>query len=220
MKKLLSTSLFTVAISFLFIACANQPTTSTIISDTSMLKASPFKDGAHYYLKKGVNFKNYNNIEIPAIPIIKSDKKDASLDEALLNSISVYFRKSLLSELNSVVSKNSKQGTLTIEVSVTSLGKEFKDLKFYQYIPVGLALTALKRGAGFEDKNLVIGIALKVTDTKTKEVLAMVVDTDIKEGIKSDQKIKLSDVTPSLDKWVKHYKIKLQELLDNKHSNL
>ena len=48
----------------------------------------------------------------------------------------------------------------------------------------------------------------------------MVVDTDIKKGIKSDQKIKLSDVTPSLDKWVKHYKIKLQELLDNKHSNL
>ncbi len=218
--KMLIKTMSLVAVSLLFVACTKQPTTSTIISDTSMLKPSPLKEGAHYYLKEGVDFKNYNKIEIPVIPIVKDNPKDTTLDENLLSSISSYFRESLYSELNSVINRNNKSNSLTIDVSVTSLGKEFKDLKFYQYIPVGLAITAIQRGVGLADKNLVIGIALKVTDSKTKEVLAMVVDTDTRKGFSSNQKIQLEDLKPSLDSWVKNYKERLQELIDNKHSKL
>ncbi len=207
-------------VSLLFVACAKKPTPNNIISDTSMLKPSPLKEGAYYYLKKGVDFKSYNKIIISDIPVIKDNPEDVAFDENLLNSISIYFRSELMSELNSVVNKNMGKSSLKFDVSVTSLGKEFKSLKFYQYIPVGLAITAITRTTGIEDKNLVIAIALKVTDSKTNEVLAMVVDSNVKKGFSKNQEIIFEDIKPTLDEWVEHYKTRMQELIDNKHNNL
>ena len=213
MKVFLQFSVLLV-VSLLFSACAStQPVVNnSIIEDTSMLKPSPHKEGAFYYLKKDVDFNMYNKIVVPTIPIVKDAMTDSSMDESLLTDISAYFRMALDAELNPIVAKNSGQGSLTLEVSVTSLGKEYKDLKFWQYIPVGLAVTAVKRGVGKEDKNLVINIALKIIDTQTKEVIGIVVDSDMQEGFEKNQKITLSDVKPSLEAWVEHYKVRLIEL--------
>lgn len=216
MKKLLKITLLFI-LSIFFIACSKQVYSNNIISDTSKLKPSPYKEGAHYYIKKGVDFKFYNKIIISDIPIIKDDVKDKSFDKELLIDVSTYFKNELDKELNSVVNKNLGNKSLSIEISVTSLNKEYKDLKFYQYIPIGLAITAIKRGVGGEDKNLVIAIALKITDTKTNELIAMGTDTDVKKGFKSNQKIKFEDLKPSIDTWVKRFKKRLQELVDNKN---
>ena len=200
----------------IFTGCATgaQPSANNLINDTSKLKPSPTKKGAKYYLKEGVDFKKYGKIEVPTISIVKSDKSDKTISKNTLNEVTDYFRTALQYELNSAVEGNAGTDSLTVNVSVTSIGKEYKDLKIYQYIPVGLALTAIKRGAGAEDKDLVILIALKVTDTKTKEVIAVVIDSDVRKGFDEDKKITLSDIKPSLDKWVKHYKTSLQKLVN------
>lgn len=200
----------------LFTGCAvgNQPSSNNLIEDTSVLKPSTTKEGAYSYLKEGVDFKKYKEVNVSDIAIVKSDKKDETINDTTLINISNYFQSSLQYELNSVLETNMGNETLLVDVSVTSLGKEYKDLKIYQYIPVGLAITALKRGVIGEDKNLVIQIAIKVSDARTKEVIAMVVDSDVQKGFPADKRITLADIKPSLDAWVSHYKSTLKKLIN------
>lgn len=200
----------------LFTGCTvgNQPSSNNFIEDTSLLKPSPTKEGAFSYLKKGIDFRDYREVRVSNIPIVKSDKKDETISNVTLENVSSYFQSSLQYELNSVLESNKGNKALTVDVAITSLGKEYKDLKLYQYIPVGLALTAIKRGVIGEDKNLVIQIAIKVRDARSNELIAMVVDSDVQKGFSSNKRITLEDIKPSIDEWVSHYKSTLQELIN------
>ncbi|QKJ23681.1 DUF3313 family protein [Poseidonibacter lekithochrous] len=200
----------------LFTGCAigNQPSSNSFIEDTSLLKPSPTKEGAYSYLKDGINFKDYREVRVSNIPIVKSDKKDETISNTTLDNVSSYFQSSLQYELNSALESNAGNKALTVDVAITSLGKEYKDLKLYQYIPVGLALTVIKRGVVGEDKNLVIQIAIKVRDASTNELVAMVVDSDVQKGFPADKRITLTDIKPSIDKWVSHYKSTLEKLIN------
>lgn len=213
MKSIIKITSVLIASVLLTSCTSNKQTHLTPENKQVELKKSPYKEGAYYYLNEKVDLKNYINVTIPFIPIIK-EKSDESIDESTMNSISTYFKNNLQSELNSVLLKNNGAKNLTINISITSIEKEYKSLKFYQYIPVGLAITALKRGVGGEDKNLITKISLKVSDSNTKELIAVVVDSESIKGFEKDETITFKDVKPSLDNWIKHYKNSLEKLVD------
>ena len=143
-----------------------------------------------------------------------TDNKNNIANKKLLNDISTYFTTNLEKNLQEVVkNRRIRKNTLVFQASIISLDVSYDNLEFYQYLPYGLAFTAIKRSTGIEDKKLRVGFALKVFDEKTKETLITVVKHDISDSNVSNSKdLKIDDLKPVLDKWIKRYSSKMEQL--------
>lgn len=207
-------------IALLFTACSStQPTGSTLIKDTSKLKPSPYNDTAHYYLKKNIDFSMYSHVHVPKIEILDEKQQDKASAE-LKSKISNYFTNTLNEKLNKEIMNNKGTKTLVFDVAVTTLDVGFEAMKAYNFIPIGLAIKAISRGTGIEERQLSLAIALRVTDKNSGEIIAMVVDSKIKEKIKDIQSLTFTDVKPLLDEWITLYAKRLNELNQGKYKNL
>lgn len=216
MKKLISILLL-VIVSIFIVGCSSKSIKqNSIVNNLSQLKPSPLNENTLYYLKSGVNFKNYNIIKVPTIEITYENK---SLEnKRLTNLISIYFTNKLSLELNSIFNNNQGNQQLELEASIISLDVSFDDLKFYNFLPYSLAFKALKRGTGIEKRKLRVHLALKLIDIKSKDIIAQLITKNIKESSLTIEEISFSDVKPILDKWVALYKLRLQELNEDKYN--
>ncbi|GGD48145.1 hypothetical protein GCM10012288_23000 [Malaciobacter pacificus] len=230
-----TTTLLTLLISlFIFTGCANkiELKPNNVVNDISKLKQSESDENSYYYIKKDVNFSKYNKIKVPKINVYMAkdkegvqkivddasnyftDNKNNIANKKLLNDISTYFTTNLEKNLQEVVkNRRIRKNTLVFQASIISLDVSYDNLEFYQYLPYGLAFTAIKRSTGIEDKKLRVGFALKVFDEKTKETLITVVKHDISDSNVSNSKdLKIDDLKPVLDKWIKRYSSKMEQL--------
>ena len=200
-----------VATALLFSACSSKdPKQTSLIENPSLLKQSKKDDSVYSYVKKDVDFSKYSSIMVPRITI-KGDSENR-LHEQLEMRISNYFTDNLDAHLNEIIKNNPGAGSLLLEVSIDSVQVGYEDLKVWQYIPVSLAIKAIGRGTGIEDKDLNVAIALRIKDNATKETLAMAIDTKMKEDIKDIADVTFEDVKPMLDKWINRLTMRFTEL--------
>ena len=193
---------------------------NTLIEDLSLLKQSPKDEDTFYYINKDTDFSNYNNVTINPIKII-TDLKETQVDEKLIKDVSIYFQNRLNEEVKPVYQNNEKGSrSVHLSISIISLNASYDDLKIYQYLPYGLAFTALKRGSGFEKRKLRTSLALKLYDSKTLKTLVLVIDAETGREVKDIENISLDDVKPALDRWAKRYKLRTQELIDGKYKKI
>lgn len=219
MKQVL-TFLLAAFVATIFTACAGtQPQANNLIKDTSKLKPSPLNESAHYYLKKGTDFSKYSTIFVPRVMIIEN-KDQEKADVNLTKGISDYFTSNLNKRLNNAIKNNPGMESLVLDVSITSLDVGFEAMKAYNFIPIGLALKAISRGTGIEERQLNVALALRLTDKRTKEVVALVVDSKVQENVKDLESLTLSQVKPLLDQWIKLYETRLKELSQGKYKDL
>ncbi len=235
-----TTIILTLIISiFIFTGCANkiEIKPNNVVNDISKLKPSPISKNIYYYLKKGTDFSKYNNIIVPEIKVYMAKNKrgvnkvvddisnyftsdvNNQFDKKLLNNISLYFTTNLQKNLQEVVKdKKLRKNTLIFQASIISLDISYNNLEFYKFLPYGLAFTAIKRSSGIEDKKLKVNFALKIIDNKTNEIIAAVIEHDISHSkVSSSKDLKIDNLKPILDKWIKKYSLKLQELKEGKH---
>lgn len=233
-------TLLTLIISlFIFTGCANkiELKPNSVVNDISKLKQSQTDENSYYYIKKDVDFSKYNKIEVPKINVFMAKNKEGIqkvVDDAssyfadnknniantkLLNDISTYFTTNLEKNLQEVIkNRRIRKNTLVLQASIISLDVSYDNLEFYQYLPYGLAFTAIKRSTGIENKKLRVSFALKVFDEKTKETLVAIIEHDISDSKVSDSKdLKIDDLKPVLDKWIKKYSLKLQKLKNGEY---
>jgi len=157
---------------------------------------------------------------VQAIEIIEENKEEP-VNKKLANEIASYFTEKLSNDFNNVPMNNSKDNQdVALYVSLTAIDVSYNDLKFYQYLPYGLAFTALKRGSGFEGKKVRVALALKIVDKKTSKILAIVVDKKVGEEVKNKEVLSLNDVKPLLDAWSKRFSTRLAELKSGKYKQL
>lgn len=234
------TIILTIIISiFIFTGCANKIKVkpNNVVNDISKLKQSPTNENTYYYLKKDTDFSKYNNIIVPKIKIyMGKDKENVNkivddisnyftdninnkIDKKLLNDISSYFTINLQKNLQELVTnKRFRKKSLIFKASIISLDVSYDNLEIYQYLPYGLAFTAIKRSTGIEDKKLRINFALKVIDKESNETIAAVIEHDISDSEVSNSKdLKINNIKAILDKWIKKYSLKLQELKEGKY---
>ncbi len=209
---------------FILTGCSfTQPETpkkaNTLIEDLSLLKQSPKDENTFYYIDKGTNFSDYNNVTINPIKII-TDLNETQVNEKLIKDVSIYFHNKLTEEIKPVYQNNKKgSSNVHLSISIISLNATYDHLKIYQYLPYGLAFTALKRGSGFEKRKLRTSLALKLYDSKTLKTLVLVIDAETAREVKDIENITLADVKPALDRWAKRYGIRTKELIDGKYKN-
>jgi len=220
MKTLTKITLASLAFILLLSGCASSSVQSTtFIPNPKILKESPLHEDTMYFLEKDVNFNNYN-VKIQPIEIIENDKEEP-INKKLSQEISTYFTQKLSTDFNAVPMNNSKDNeNVQLYVSLTAIDVSYDDLKIYQYLPYGLAFTALKRGSGFEGKKVRVALALKIVDSKTSKVLAIVVDKKVGDDVKNKEVLSLDDVKPLLDAWSKRFSTRLTELKSGKYEKL
>jgi hypothetical protein len=226
----------------IFTGCANkiEVKPNNVIKDISKLKQSTLNENTYYYIKKGTDFSKYNNIIVPEITVyMAKDKENVNkvvedisnyftdnvnneVDKKLLDDISLYFTKNLQKNIQEIVeNKRFIKRSLEIQASIVSLNVSYDNLEFYQFLPYGLAFTAIKRSTGFEDKKLRVNFALKVIDKKTKETLALLLEHEVLDSrVNSSKKLTIKDIQPILDKWINKYSIRLKEIKEGKYKNL
>jgi len=191
---------------------------NTLIEDLSLLKPSPLNENALYYIDKETDFSTYNNIIINPVKVI-TNTKDEDVNEQLIKDISTYFNAILSKDIKSVYPNNGKNlKSLQLSISIVNIEATYDDLKIYQYLPYGLAFTALKRGTGIEDRKARVSLAIKLYDAKTLKTLALLVDKEAGKDIDYDEKVTLDSVKPILDEWSRLSKVRLTELKNGKYT--
>lgn len=239
MKKMIK--LISIAVLFvLFLTgCANkiEPTPNKIVNDLSKLKKSPLSENTYYYIKKGTDFTKYNNIIVPQIKVYTAKNKEGAqkvvddlsnyftsevknkTEKKLFDDISLYFTTNLQKNLQEVVeNKSSKKNSLIFNASIISLDVSYDNLEIYQFLPYGLVFTALKRGTGIEERKLRVNFALKIIEKDTNETIVALIEHNISNSqIKSSKELKIDDLKPILDKWIKKYTLRLNELKIGKY---
>jgi hypothetical protein len=231
--------LFTLITSiFIFTGCANkiEVKPNKVIKDISKLKQSSLSENTYYYIKENTDFSKYNHVTVPKIKVyMAKDKENVNkvvedisnyftdnvnneVDEKLLNDISLYFTKNLQNNIHEIIKdKKSIKRSLKIQASIVSLNVSYDNLEFYQYLPYGLAFTAIKRSTGFEDKKLRVNFALKVIDKKTDETIVLLLEHEILDSrVNSSKQLTIEDIQPILDKWINKYSLRLKELKELK----
>jgi len=217
MKTITKITLASLAFVLLLSGCASSTMQSTtFIPNPQVLKESPLNEGTLYFIDKSADFKKYN-VKVQPIEIIE-DKEEEVVNQKLGKEISTYFTQKLSSDFNNVPMNNNKDNQdVKLYVSLTAIDVSYDDLKIYQYLPYGLAFTALKRGSGFEGKKVRVTLALKIVDSKTSKVLAIVVDKKVGDEVKNKKVLRLNDVKPLLDDWSKRFSTRLSELKSGKY---
>lgn len=158
-KKLLALSL---ASAFMFLGCASKEVhKNELVSNKQMLKQSPLDENVLYYMNSNFDVNNFNKLYVRKISVIKNENSK-NVDEKVLKQITSYLQSSLENRLSSVIQNNKKDGELALEIAISNIDVSYKDLAFYQYLPYGLAFTALKRGTGFEQKKTKYSIGFKI----------------------------------------------------------
>ena len=206
---------------FVITGCASKVEVhpNELVKQTHLLKPSPLREDALYYINKKFDVHSYNHIQVPKIKLLTDDVKRELIDKKTLTMTTIYFRNALYNKLNHVIKDHQKQHDLILEVAIVSLDVSYDDLAFYNYLPYSLALKAIKRGTGIEGKKLRVHLALKLIDAKSKETLAMVVDKNVDKEVKSLEELRFSDIKPILDSWVSLYTLRLQEFKEGKYNN-
>ncbi len=76
---------------FIFTGCANkiEVKPSNVVNDISKLKPSPINENTYYYVKKGVNFSQYNNIIVHKMKVYMAKDKEGV--NKVVDDISNYF---------------------------------------------------------------------------------------------------------------------------------
>lgn len=190
--------------------------TNNLIKNEQILKQSSLDENVRYYKTKGFDFKNYNKITVEEIRIIDNENNN-KVDKKILDKITNYFHSNLETKLNSVIKTNQKENELVLKIAIANIETAYEELAFYQYLPYGLAFTAIKRGIGYEKRDLNIQLILKLIDKKSKKSQVLLVDNGLVKNIQSQDELSFVNTKPLLDAWIAKYTKRVKELNQGKY---
>lgn len=176
---------------------------SGFLNDYSILKPTPGDKDTLGYVTPNIDWTKYNSVMIDKVLVITPDGKqkvDGKLLVAIADKFQELLKQKLAKQFNVV--NYAGNGTIRLQVAITSVFSSYDDMKGYQYIPIAAAVTGAKRAAGAENKNVRVMSELKMIDSVNGQLLAQV--ADLKGGAKKqnkDSEVLLVDVVPILQQW-------------------
>ena len=204
MKKLLTTLLVSSA---LLTGCAankvSEDKYSGFLNDYSILKPAPDDKDRLGYLTPGVDWKKYNSVMVDKVLVIAPDSEQKT-DGKLLVAIADKFEDLIKQKMSKkfTVVDHAGEGTIRLQVAITSVFASYDDMKAYQYIPIAAAVTGAARASGTEKKYARVMTEIRMVDSVNGQLLGQAVDLkgDDEKPVK-DSGIALEDVVPILEHW-------------------
>lgn len=194
---------------------------SGFLGNYSDLKEDEKYVGTVSWIAPDADFKKYDSFIVTPVQINHGlEEKDKTPERlALFKKISEYLTEGYKQaiEKNSAFKRAETAGpkTLKLETSISAVAVQHDDLKFYQFIPVALVVTAVKRATVDHGSVRILGEA-RITDSQTNKVLLRGMSLRKGQEIKSEKdQLTFEEVKPALDSWLKDAERRLQELKAN-----
>lgn len=143
----------------------------------------------------------YQKLMVDAVQFYPAPMASEEVSDRTLNDIRNYVDKGLHDKLaaKGLLATEPGPGVLRVRPAITAVASQGEGLKPYEVLPIGFLISQAK-GRGRE---ATIQIEIEVLDSVTGER----VSASLRKGVgakleRSDAKLKLSDLTPLLDKWI------------------
>jgi len=195
----------------LLTACAANKVTeeshSGFLANYAQLQPSEIYPNSKVFVESDVNFSNYKSLMIDKVVILSSAALE-NPNDSLMRSIATQYEQELKDSFRQQGYKIVNQagaGTARIQTAITSVYTSFDDLKAYQYIPIAAAITGTMRATGKAKRNARVMMEAKVTDAKTNQLLASIIDLQKGEEVDEGNKVSISDVKPVLKQWATRF---------------
>ncbi len=158
------------------------------LDDYSLLEPSPYHEDTKRYRKPGIDLVQYEKIIFEPIDIFyspDSEYKGISPDELKLLADS--FRDLMVKELEPKypVIQTPGKGVLRARMAITNVNMKKKKRGLFGYMPIGIAVTALKDAAGLRVVLDDSKIEAELIDSETGETVGLLLDSkasDTPEG--------------------------------------
>ncbi len=209
-KQLLAT--FALTSSLLVAGCSSSTTKpeqySGFLSDYSILKPATSASGAPVmrWVKPGLDLGKYNSVLVEQPQFYPKPKPSDQVSQKTLNDVSNYLQQAMKRELagRMTVVSQANADTLVIRSAITAVDTSAEGLKFYEVVPIALAVAAASTAAGTRDKDTNIYVELQALDGATSQPVAEVVrkGTGLQLENNSTQ-LTVKDLAPVLDTWAK-----------------
>lgn len=186
------------------------------------LKRNPYRksiggvDG-FYYMNPESDFSKMEKVHVGKMSIVAPHSERLSIKKRrLYRRIVEYYQDALEKELAKEFTLVDEPGedVTTFSGRISSVQMEFSSLKIYQYIPVGLALTAASRAGGFSDKEIRVVAESRLDNETLGEPMIIVGYTEVIGMAKDEDKVTAEDIKEELDRWARVVALRMRQLKD------
>jgi len=151
---------------------------------------------------------NYHALIIEPIQLFPEPEPNEKVSQSTLDDLVTYINTELKARMATKVEVTDKPGSgvARLRIAVTGVGAKTQDLKPYQYIPVALVLTAVKRATTGAPEDAKLYIEGEATDSVSGERLMITVRKGTGEALKAstegEKVVTLDTLKPLVDKWI------------------
>jgi len=189
-----------------------------IMSPAPEMKSIPNMEGAWYWNKPGLEFKNYDKILLEDLEIfLAPDSKYKGINADQMKALSDSMRAVMIAALEPdypVVSK-SGPGVLVARIAITNVYLDKPKHKFGQYSPIGLLASGVKKIAG-KPKNFSIknaSVEAEMFDFEIGDRVAVRVDTSPLRSLNEDpEELTWEAIEESLKVYGKRFRERVEQV--------
>jgi len=199
---------------------AGQPTLSDfVMSPAPEMKPIPNMEGAWYWNKPGLEFKNYDKILLEDIEIfLAPDSKYKGINADQMKALADSMRAVMIAALEPeypVVSK-AGPGVIVARIAITNVYLDKPKHRFGQYSPIGLLASGVKKVAG-KPKNFSIknaSVETEMFDFEIGERIAVRADTSPLRSLTEDpEELTWEAIEESLKVYGKRFRERVDQTL-------
>jgi hypothetical protein len=205
------------------IGCASSGKTpknfSGYLHDYSQLKPDPDYKGVLVWMLPDKDLKKFRRFIVDPVTVYlppEVRKGEGSVDPAVINKITDYLHKAFVQALEPEypVVEDSGHDVARLQIAITGVELNRKDLKAYQYVPAALVVTGAAEATGMRNRVAVMMMEAEMANSLTGQRVAAIVQQAAEEvRVGTPKDLKERDVFPVLDYWAKQ----LRERIDNVH---
>jgi hypothetical protein len=199
----------------------NSAEKSGFLGSYSDLKEDKKYEGSMSWKAPDADFKKYNSVMIAPVLIQHNiAPADVTADQtALYQQMSQYLtqgaKEAVANSSNYKLVDAPSPTTMKLELALSAVAVTSDDLKAYQFVPVALVLTGVKRAIDSGAAVRALGQA-KLVDSESGKPLYRIMSLKKGSDIKtSGVKVTFADVKPALDAWIKGFNDHLAALPHN-----
>lgn len=206
--------------------CANKAMVDTaekqgFLGNYKELEADKKYEGAMTWVATDANFKNYNSVMVAPVTVLSGVESGgmSANQKALLQEMAQYltkgYRDAIRNSGSYQLADAAGPNTMRLDLQVSAVAVNSDDMKFYQFIPVALVLTGIKRAIDSGAAVRILGEGKLVDSQSNKTLLKGMNLVKGKEIKTSAAELTFADVKPSLDLYIKNFSERLTALPKN-----
>ncbi|GLQ33096.1 DUF3313 domain-containing protein [Litoribrevibacter albus] len=167
------------------------------------------------WIAPSVNLSAYRTAIVEPIRIEHGINRDRQVTNKALKDIRRYMAQAMSNKLQEYYRVSDQPYGKTLKARVAITGVETKDeaLRFYEFLPAGLAITGIAKAIGVRDEEIYIFVEAEFVDADTDEVVAKTLVGMVgQERLENKwEEITLAKVQSSIDQWINQQVVALKE---------